>query len=158
MTNKELNAAIKEELKMAGYKTNSFSVLTRSSRYDTVTHITIKTPEININDIRKLLAHWEEIDHDTRTGEVLQGANTYMRIDYKDVIFDSIAEKFKAAAEAAFNSEQEVFRLSDDTYLLNVHGEKTIRQESTHCCFIVDDTDHLCKFMCMLDLCGTIRL
>ena len=44
LTNRETNAAIKRELKAAGYNTKSFKVSVKDCGYSTSAHVTIKDP------------------------------------------------------------------------------------------------------------------
>ena len=44
MTNKEINAAVKSELKAAGYNVKDFRVSVKDSLYDGVIRVTVKKP------------------------------------------------------------------------------------------------------------------
>lgn len=71
MTNREIGAAIKKELKAAGYNAKDFKVSVKASGYDTAAYITVKNPGVNRCKVENVLHHWDQIDRDERTGEVL---------------------------------------------------------------------------------------
>ena len=96
LTNRETNAAIKRELKAAGYNTKSFKVSVKDCGYSTSAHVTIKDPTVNRHDIKRLLLHWQEIDRDERTGEILAGDNLYLRVDYDYGIYSEVAAEYLA--------------------------------------------------------------
>ncbi len=100
MTNKELSTKIRKTLKESGYTSKDIKVSVRSSLYDTVAKITIHNPHINKNEIEKLLlTAYEEIDRDIVTGEILQGGNTMLFIDYEYGIFEEVALEWMATAK-----------------------------------------------------------
>ena len=47
MTNREIGAAIKKELKAAGYNAKDLKVSVKASGYDTAAYITVKNPGVN---------------------------------------------------------------------------------------------------------------
>ena len=98
MTNKEINTAIKKELKEAGYSTKDFSVSVKDSLYDTAIKIKIKTPYVSRANVEKLLKHWESYELDQRTGEILQGGNKYLFVEYDYKIAELIPEEIKGTA------------------------------------------------------------
>ena len=161
MTNKEINAAIKNELKEAGYKTRDFSVSVKDSLYDTAIRITIKNPEINRKEIERLLSHWQEIDYDERSGEILAGANTYLFIDYAEGIFEVPAvTEWAATARGVWESKDETTRIFDGLYLINWEhsGNLEIRQQDERdcCTFKVYSFAKLCEYIYKFARFGTI--
>ena len=98
MTNKEINTAIKKELKEAGYSTKDFSVSVKDSLYDTAIKIKIKTPYVSRANVEKILKHWESYELDQRTGEILQGGNKYLFAEYDYKIAELIPEEIKETA------------------------------------------------------------
>ena len=159
MTNKEINTSIKNELKGAGYKTRDFSVSVKDSLYDTAIKIKIKNPEINRQDIEKLLRHWEEIDRDASSGEILAGCNVYLFIDYIDDIFNIPAQEWAATARGIWaKSNDEIIRIFDGLYFINNAGRYEIRQQNNrdNCTFLIDDFNQLCVFLYKYAKFGTI--
>lgn len=104
MTNKEINAAVKKELKEAGYNTKDFWVSVKDSLYDGVIKVTVKNPYISRVDVEKILKHWESYELDQRTYEILQGGNTYLHVEYASDIIDRIPEEEKEKAVAILKS------------------------------------------------------
>lgn len=158
MTNKEIGTAIKKELKEAGYNTRDFSVRVRDSYHDTAIIISIKNPEINRKEIEKLLHHWEEIDQDAASGEILAGCNIYLFISYADGIFDIPAQEWAATAQGLMSSKDNIISVFNGLYFICNAGKKEIRQqdEREHCTFLVSSFKDLCIFLYKFAKFGTI--
>lgn len=114
MTNKELNAAIKADLKQAGYNPKDFRVSVRNSRYDTVAQITIKSPCIYRDEIESLLRHWQSYEVDPRTLEVLQGGNCYLFVEYGTGIVDKIPQEYRDKAAAILEKKLEGVKIAEN--------------------------------------------
>ena len=120
MTNKELSMKIRKSLKEAGYTQKDIKVSVRSSRYDTAAKITIHNPHIDRHRIEKILRPaYEEIDRDDITGEILQGGNTMLFIEYEYGVFEDVAREWMATAKGLMQSKAEVTRIFDGLYLLD---------------------------------------
>ena len=152
MTNKELSMKIRTSLKEAGYTQKDIKVSVRSSRYDTAAKITIHNPHIDRHRIEKILRPaYEEIDRDDVTGEILQGGNTMLFIEYEYGIFEEVAREWMATAKGLMQSKAEVTRIFDGLYLLDPGhcGALEIRQqdEKSSCTYKVHSISHLCEFL-----------
>ena len=152
MTNKELSMKIRKSLKEAGYTQKDIKVSVRSSRYDTAAKITIHNPHIDRHRIEKILRPaYEENDRDDITGEILQGGNTMLFIEYEYGIFEEVAREWMATAKGLMQSKAEVTRIFDGLYLLDPDhcGALEIRQqdENTSCTYRVHSISHLCEFL-----------
>ena len=152
MTNKELSMKIRTSLKEAGYTQKDIKVSVRSSRYDTAAKITIHNPHIDRHRIEKILRPaYEEIDRDDVTGEILQGGNTMLFIEYEYGIFEEVAREWMVTAKGLMQSKAEVTRIFDGLYLLDPDhcGALEIRQqdENTTCTYKVHSISHLCEFL-----------
>jgi len=152
MTNKELSMKIRKSLKKAGYTQKDIKVSVRSSRYDTAAKITIHNPHIDRHRIEKILRPaYEEIDRDDITGEILQGGNTMLFIEYEYGVFEEVAREWMATAKGLMQSKAEVTRIFDGLYLLDPDhcGALEIRQqdENTSCTYRVHSISHLCEFL-----------
>lgn len=162
MTNKELNQAIRNELKEAGYKTKDFSISVRDAGYSTSVRIKIKSPYINRKEVEKLLKHHDEVDYDMHTMEILAGGNTYLHIEYDYGIFEEVAQEWATTANGLMHSKDETTRIFDGLYLINWEhsGKLEIRQQDSkeHCTFIVYDFKHLCEFLFKYATFGTIAV
>jgi len=119
MTNKEISAAIKADLKKAGYNTKDFRVSVRTSRYDTAARVTIKNPCIYQEAIEKLLNHWQSYEIDPRTLEVLQGGNCYLFVEYGAGIADMIPQEYRDRATAILKEKPEGVKIAEN-------GEKSL--------------------------------
>ena len=152
MTNKELSMKIRKSLKEAGYTQKDIKVSVRSSRYDTAAKITIHNPHIDRHRIEKILRPaYEEIDRDDITGEILQGGNTMLFIEYEYGVFEDVAREWMATAKGLMQSKAEVTRIFDGLYLLDPDhcGALEIRQqdENTSCTYRVHSISHLCEVL-----------
>ena len=152
MTNKELSMKIRKSLKEAGYTQKDIKVSVRSSRYDTAAKITIHNPHIDRHRIEKILRPaYEEIDRDDITGEILQGGNTMLFIEYEYGIFEEVAREWMATAKGLMQSKAEVTRIFDGLNLLDPGhcGALEIRQqdEKSSCTYKVHSISHLCEFL-----------
>ena len=80
MTTKELAVKIREDLKQRGYNSRKIGVRYEFCGYSSVIYVTVKDDNIDIEEVRGWLKKYESIDLDERTGEVLQGGNTYISV------------------------------------------------------------------------------
>lgn len=80
MTTKELAVKIRDELKQRGYNSRKIGVRYEFCGYSSVIHVAVKDENIDIEEVRGWLKRYESIDRDERTGEVLQGGNTYISV------------------------------------------------------------------------------
>lgn len=160
MTNKELNAAIKEELKEAGYNTKDFSVSVKECGYSTSISVKIKSPEVNRKEIETLLQHREEYERDAHTYEILEGGNTYLLIDYAPGVFDEVAQEWAATANGVFQSKDEITQIFNGLYLIEHRGRLEILQQDQkeHCRRVCDDFKSLCIFIYKFAKFGTIAV
>lgn len=158
MTNKEMSTAIRKELKDNGFKGVTVSV--KDSGYDTAITVKIKNPSVNRIEVENLLKHWEEIDRDERTGEILSGCNAYLFVEYRDGIFDDVAQEWAATAMGAMKSKDETTRIFDGLYLINWEhsGRLELKQqnEKDYCTRYVYNLNALCVFLYKFAKFGTI--
>lgn len=80
MTTKELAVKIREDLKQRGYNSRKIGVRYEFCGYSSAIRVTVKDDNIDIEEVRGWLKKYESIDRDERTGEVLQGGNTYISV------------------------------------------------------------------------------
>ncbi len=160
MTNKELKQSIKNELKMHGYDAKAVSVSVRDCGYSASVRIEIKSPQVSRREIQKIVNHYEEYERDTRTGEILEGANVYIFVEYASNLFDEVAREWAATAQGVLKSEEEVTRIFEGLYLINPEqsGKLQIHQQNSceHCTFNVNDFDQLCEFIYKFATFGSI--
>jgi hypothetical protein len=103
MTNKELNQAIRKDLKNNGITSKDVSVRVRYAMYDTAVDVTVKNIHLDIEQIEKICNKYEKIRYCQASGEILSGCNIYVctRYDYS-TISDFIETKYKQA-ETIYN-------------------------------------------------------
>lgn len=146
LTNREANAAIKRELKAAGYNTKSFKVSVKDCGYSTSAHVTIKDPTVKRSDIEKLLAHWDE-----RTGEILAGGNFYMFVDYEYGLFDEVSVEYIDEAEKVLRSSEDIVTVRPGLlyYDYRLHDNKSR-------CTAIGGAKELAKYIYLYQQFGTI--
>lgn len=151
LTNRETNAAIKRELKAAGYNTKSFKVSVKDCGYSTSAHVTIKDPAVKRSDVEKLLMHWDEIDRDERTGEILAGGNFYMFVDYEYGLFDEVSAKYIDEAEKVLRSSEDIVTVRPGLlyYGYRLHDSKSR-------CTAIGGAKELAKYIYLYQQFGTI--
>lgn len=130
MTNREIGAAIKKELKAAGYNVKDFKVSVKTSGYDTAAYITVKNPGVNRCKVENLLHHWDQIDRDERTGEVLAGCNLYLFIEYEHGIFDQLSTKYLTEAKTILDDAADVVTVAGNLIYYNMELHDT--ENHTH--------------------------
>jgi len=119
MTIKELNAAIKADLKKAGYNPKDFRVSVRYSRYDIDARVTIQNPSICRDEVENILNHWQSYEVDPRTLEVIQGGNSYLFVEYGTGIADMIPQMYRDKATAILEQKPEGVKVAEN-------GEKSL--------------------------------
>lgn len=158
MTNREMNTSIKNQLKETGYNIKDFSVSVKDCGYSTSIKVTIKSPYINRKEIETLLSKHQSIDKDIANGEILEGGNTYIFVEYQYGIFETVAYKeWSATAMGLMKEKKEIIRIFDGLYLLSMNGTMEIRQQNekchaTRCC----DFGSLCEYIFKFAHFGTI--
>jgi hypothetical protein len=80
MTTKEIATKIREDLKQRGYNSRKISVRFEFCGYSSVVVLTVKDDTLDIENVREWVNKYEAIDRDERTGETLEGGNTYIRV------------------------------------------------------------------------------
>lgn len=149
MTNRETSLNIRRELKESGYNTRDFRISVKDSGYNTVIKIIIKNPHINRKDIKSLLIKYEQIDRDERSGEILDGCNTYLFISYEYGVFNEVSQTWASTAKGIMLDKSEVIRIFDDLNLINLVNRLEIRQrnKNSNCSYLVSSFNELCEFL-----------
>jgi len=118
MDNKELSRSIVNSLKAAGIKRRAYSIKCEYCGYSSAATITVKDLHIKLSDIENAVNSFEKIDRDERTGEILEGGNTYVFIDYDyDMMENAISEKLELAnslRNKALENNNEGFLLAEN--------------------------------------------
>lgn len=98
MSIKEFSAYAKKMLKDKGFDTKGISVRGRYAGYSDALDVVVKDPNIDVAEIRKLLQKHESYERDA-SGEILQGGNRYIHVQYDYNAFDKVKEEGKTDAE-----------------------------------------------------------
>lgn len=163
MTNKELSAKIRKELKEKGYSNRDVSIKISYCGYATSSiKATIKNPEVNKKDIETILNCYQEYEIDAVTGEILEGGNTFVFVEYQRGIFDEVAQEWAATARGLMNSKEETTRIFDGLILLDYEhkGKLEIRQQDKnyHGGRYVNDFKDLCIYLYKFAKFGSIAV
>lgn len=126
MTNKERSAVIRAELKKLGYNSKQVSVKSGYCGYSDYSHITIKDLKADRKAIEKACKKFQSIDYDSVTGEILEGANTYITVKYDyETLYNAIEEERKNLDSiiAEIEKEQKHIKKNNSEYVLFKQGD-----------------------------------
>ena len=155
LTNKGRSSAIRIELKKLGYNSRQVSVRSGYCGYSDYTDITIKDLKADRKAIEKACKKFQSIDYDSASGEILQGANTFINVKYDyGIMRNAIEEKIK---EDDFNSfiagietEQKTIEKSNANYIIYKQGDfycMVCSKNKDGCgVFIIHPTDNVEQF------------
>lgn len=122
MTAKETAAAIRTELKTAGYSRNAVSVTVSGGSVN----ITIKSANVKRAPVKVIATKYERIDHCHVTHEILCGANTFVFIRIDEALMSARMAEIRAAAEAAGLVTKGWARFGFNGVQYEVQGDKRI--------------------------------
>ena len=108
---KEIAQKIRNEIKALGYTAKKVSVRCNSCGYSDSIRITIKDIAIPEKAIVEIANKYESVRYDEYTGEILEGGNLYIFVEYD---YDTVKNAYEPYLEKA----EEVF---------NTTGEKTVK-------------------------------
>ena len=133
---------IKNYLKENGIDTKKVSVKELPSSYSQAFQITIKSSDIDIEEVEKLSQHFKNYETDERTGEILQGGNTFVFVEYdyntikevnqkyNDVVIDIMQEKLTQHCKYdidAWNNGDGAVKISKNIMIYKSNGCYEIR-------------------------------
>lgn len=107
MSNKELGAKIRAELKAEGIPARAVSVRVSDAGYETAVRVKIKDIGVDRAVVERIANRYREVDRDERSGEVLAGGNTFVFVDYDYDVLKSATEKYMAQAQEIIDSNKE---------------------------------------------------
>lgn len=102
LSNREISKAIQEKLKAAGVPRAAYSIRVRDCGYSNSVRIDVKDLAVSIDDVKRIALHYQSIDRDERTGEILEGGNTYVFVQYDFDTLEAAQEKYLAQAEGIY--------------------------------------------------------
>lgn len=100
---KEMTKAIRSELKAKGITNKQVSVKGSYAGYSEAIAVIIKDLKVNKKTVEEIVKQFHSVDHDERTGEILEGGNTYTRVDFDYDAIKAAREDYRAAAENIIN-------------------------------------------------------
>ncbi|MBQ9211056.1 MAG: hypothetical protein IJ153_05610 [Clostridia bacterium] len=109
MTNKELSAAIRDDLKKAGIPKSAYSIRVQWAGYERSITIKVKDISVNIDRVNRVLLHYQHVYRDERCGEILAGGNTYAHADYDYKMMDLESERFQDRAAELMAADLPLF-------------------------------------------------
>ena len=111
MTNKELGAKIRAELKAAGIPARAVSVRVKDAGYSTSVRVSIKDINVSLEKVKRIAEGYEEIRRDERSYEILEGCNTYVVVDYDSDMMRDEREKYMEEAQRIVDRYHNEFAL-----------------------------------------------
>ena len=144
MTNKGRSAAVRAEIKKLGYSSKQVSVRSGYCGYSDYTHITVKDVKANIKEIEKACKKFQSIDYDMASGEILEGGNTYIHVQYD----------YSAMNDAIKNELPKVNSIIADLETIQKHIKKDnldfviFKQGNTYCMTCHENNE----------TCGTLKI
>ena len=138
---------IKKYLKENGIDTENISVKGSTCGYSESYEITIKDININIEKVRELLKTFESYETDERTGEILEGGNTYIFVNYdyntlklanekyNDIVLDIINKKLKEHCKQdidAWNNGDGVLKISNNIIIFRDGNTYEVRESKSY--------------------------
>ena len=94
-----LSNQIIAELKQVGIPKKSYKI--KTDIYSI--HITVTDPYVSLEDVRSVVYKYENIHYDEYNGEILQGGNTFVFVEYSDNAFDTVIPEYMSDATAAYD-------------------------------------------------------
>lgn len=96
---------IKKYLKENGIDTKNINVKGSNCGYSESYNITIKDIKVDIEKVRELVKKFESYEIDERTGEILEGGNTYIFVNYDYNTLKLANEKYNNIVLDVINKE-----------------------------------------------------
>lgn len=138
---------IKKYLKENGIDTKNISVKGSNCGYSESYNITIKDITVDIEKVRELVKTFESYERDERTGEILEGGNTYIFINYDYNTLKLANEKYNGVVLnvinknlnkhcmqdiEAWNNGDGVVRLSDNIIIFRNGNTYEVRESKSY--------------------------
>ena len=87
---------LKKYLKENGIDTSNISIKHSYCGYSESYDVTIKDENISRKEVDNLLKKFEYYETDERTGEILEGGNTYILVDYDYDLYKEVNDKYNS--------------------------------------------------------------
>lgn len=155
---------MKAKLKEAGIDTKHISIREGGGAYSTSYNVKIKSPYIDADEVKKIVNEYESYERDERTGEILEGGNTYVFATYDDSCFDEVSKPYMSKAKGYIDEAN----AQQDGYGISIKEGVTLFKSGS-CCeifvrnkdsnrqhFRVYDENQLSTFLFQIDQFGKI--
>jgi hypothetical protein len=121
-TLKEECQEIRNKLKEIGITSRQVSVKGSYALYDSVIRAEIKDLSVNVNLVKEITENYRSVDYCIASGEVLEGGNTYVRVNYN----------WESIRDARLLKEEEAKKIFDDvqgkeSYTIADRGKEVIQ-------------------------------
>lgn len=138
---------IKKYLKENGINTQNISVKGSNCGYSESFNITIKDINIDIEKVRNLVKTFESYERDERTGEILEGGNTYIFVNYdyntlklanekyNSIVLNIIDEKLKEYCKQdieSWNNGDGFVRISQNILIIKDSNTYNVRETKSY--------------------------
>lgn len=156
--------AMKQKLKEAGIDTKHISIREGGGAYSSSYNVKIKSPYIDADEVKKIVREYESYERDERTGEILEGCNTYVFASYDDSCFDEVSKPYVSKAKGYIDEAN----AQQDGYGISIKEGVTLFKSGS-CCeifvrskdsnrqhFRVYDENQLSTFLFQIDQFGKI--
>lgn len=107
LSNKELGAKIRADIKAAGIPARAVSVRVSDAGYETAVRVKIKDINVDRAVVERVAKRYSEVDRDERSGEILAGGNTFVFVDYDYDVLKNATEQYLEQAQAVIDSVKE---------------------------------------------------
>ena len=109
MTNKELSAAIRADLKAAGIPKSAYSISVKAAGYDTSIRVRVKDLSVSLSRVTSVLNRYHHVDWDERCMEILAGGNTYVWAEYDRDALAAAAEPWRDRAAEILAADRPLY-------------------------------------------------
>lgn len=142
MSTAEHAATIRQELKKKhGWNSRQVSVKSDCYSLGSSIDITIKDARINLSDVEAIADPHESIHRCEITGDILGGANRYVRVSYSHDAMTQRSERYiRVVKDAAAKRENE-----SDNSLIPIEGTKYLLGKTQHGHFSLWSDSFLCQ-------------
>lgn len=107
--NKELGAKIRADLKAAGIPARAVSVRVTDAGYSTAVNVKIKDISVDKAVVEKIAMRHRDVSYDERSGEILEGGNTYVWVDYDYDVMRAAVNTYMDQAQQIIDSNKQPF-------------------------------------------------
>lgn len=125
-------AEIRKKLKDIGYNSRKVSVKFDSYSGGDTIKIKMKSTDVDETKVREICKVYESIDYDEYNGEILQGSNSFVFVEWDGDFVEKGAEKYKELAEEISRKEDvtmEHFRWNREFKIMSVYDSHGVRHQ-----------------------------